>query len=97
MEKQAENSWKQYPMTIEEAVGEVLRHLSEEEKRIIANTPKSSLVVFHFSLGLSIRNLLGIGKYYANWTERPIFDCSDNESTRIIDMLWERLQKCNSD
>ncbi len=45
-------------MTTEEAAEEVLRHLSEEEKKIIANTPRSNLIKFHFSLGLMIRNQL---------------------------------------
>jgi len=51
---------KQWPATIDEAVGVVIASLSEEEKAAIAAMAESELIGLHFGLGMWIRNNLGL-------------------------------------
>ena len=86
-----------YPKTKEEAVKRILSLLSEEAKDAIRTTPKGKLIMFHFSLGMDIRNKLVLWKGNKELME----DCSDKPSYYydpdqisgiIIDAIWERLQ-----
>jgi hypothetical protein len=49
---------KQWPATIDEAVGVVIASLSDEDKAAIAAMAESELIGLHFGLGTWIRNNL---------------------------------------
>ena len=51
---------KQWPATIDEAVGVVIASLSDREKAAIAAMAESELIGLHFCLGMWIRNNLGL-------------------------------------
>jgi hypothetical protein len=76
-------------MPLQQAVEEVLSHLSEVDKKLVANSPKYLLISFHLGLGMAIRNGLGLWNYY------PDSNYADAESNRILEALWEVLQSDN--
>lgn len=82
-----EKPWKQYPMLLEEAVEEVLLHMSEGTKRRVANSPKYLLSSFNLGLGLTIKNGLGLS------TQFPDSNLADAELFKIMEGVWESLQK----
>lgn len=53
---------KQWPVTIDEAVGVVIATLSDDERAGIAALARDQLAGLHFGLGLWIRNNLGLWK-----------------------------------
>jgi hypothetical protein len=80
--------WKQYLMTTEEAVEEVLSHLSENDKLEIAQTTEDNLITLHFRLGMTIRNKMGIWSYSGEgFPSQP-----DDISSTIIESLWDKLR-----
>lgn len=89
-----ERTWKQYPMSIDQAAEEVLTHLCKQEKQRIAKASEKDLIGLHYDIGLYIRNNLGVWKYYQgreDSTRHP-----DWESFFIIERLWEKLRCHNS-
>lgn len=78
------------PKTKEEVIEILLKELSEKDKRILAGTPKSKLVMFHFNLGMYIRNKF----LYPN--KKLVSSClppdPDSISGDIIEGLWRRLR-----
>lgn len=89
---------KNWPETIEEAVEQLLSLMSEEDKHCLKKTPKKDLIMFHFSLGLYIRNNFGLWKgnrellQYISKSDFP-FVHPDDASMIIIEELWKRLRK----
>jgi hypothetical protein len=56
------NHDKQWPTTVDEAVGKILQVLNEKDKEKIKNYHnKWNMATFHFTLGMWIRNEFGIG------------------------------------
>jgi len=84
---------KQWPVTVDEAVGVVIATLSEEEKAVIAAMSKSELIGLHFGLGLWIRNNLGLWK--GNWAllESTGKAHADDASMVIVGAVWRRLRE----
>lgn len=84
---------KQWPETVDQAVGVLLGLLPEDEKVKIAAMAQDDLVALHFGLGMWIRNNLGL------WSEnRALLESSgaqtpDDASGVIIEALWRRLQE----
>lgn len=84
---------KQWPETVDQAVGVLLGLLPEDEKVKIAAMAQDDLVALHFGLGMWIRNNLGL------WSEnRALLESSgaqtpDDASGVIIEVLWRRLQE----
>jgi len=78
------------PKTKEEVVKILLKELSKKDKRTLAGTPKSKLAMFHFTLGLYIRNEF----LYPN--RELVSSCfppdPDSISGDIIEGLWRRLR-----
>ena len=87
------------PKTTDEAVDVLIEKLRLRDKREIADTPFEDLAIFHFSLGLPIRNLMGL------WGDnQELFEScrafaggaaefqADDASAVIINELWKRLQ-----
>ena len=88
---------KQWPVTIDEAVGVVIATLSEEERASIAALARDQLAGLHFGLGLWIRN--NLGPWQGNDAlmqairERDQAIHPDDVSMVIIAAVWERLRE----
>lgn len=88
---------KQWPATIDEAVGVVIATLSDEDKVLIAAMPVSELIGMHFGLGMWIRNNLGL--WHGNDTlmqairNRDPGVHPDDVSMLIIEDVWKRLRE----
>jgi hypothetical protein len=85
---------KQWPATIDEAVGVVIATLSDDEGEIAAMA-ESELIGLHFGLGLWIRNNLGLWKGNDRcWRpSRATADSPDDASMVIVQAVWERLRE----
>lgn len=89
---------KKWPKTVEEAVEQLLSLMSEEEKQCLRKTPKKDLIMFHFSLGLYIRNNFGLWQgnrellQSISKSDFP-FVHPDDASSVIIEELWKRLRQ----
>jgi hypothetical protein len=84
-----------WPVTVEQAVDDLLPRLSDLQRLEIKQTKKENLVSLHFDLGLSIRNRYGLWR----GNDRPMlsacgFRCHpDDASMKIIETVWSKLQK----
>jgi len=90
-------SVKDWPKNIDEAVDKLLELMQEEDQLHLKNTPENELIKYHFFLGMYIRNQFGL------WKENKelIRSCAgkgrsvihpDDASMVIIKALWKRLQ-----
>lgn len=88
---------KEWPATIDEAVGVVLASLSEEEQARIGAMSQSDLIGLHFGLGTWIRNNLGIWRGNNPLTQAIRGNDSsihpDDAAMVIIDAVWQRLRE----
>lgn len=89
---------KQWPVTIDEAVGVVLTVLSDEDKAAIAAMSESDLIGQHMGLGRWIRNHLGLWQGNAPLMEDarqrdPSIRHPDSVSTMITEAVWKRLRE----
>jgi hypothetical protein len=88
---------KQWPATIDEAVGVVIASLSDREKAAIAAMAESELIGLHFGLGMCIRNNLGLwqgnDELMQVIRERDQAIHTDDVSMVIIAAVWERLRE----
>ena len=88
---------KQWPTTIDEAVGVVIATLSDEDKPLIAAMPESELIGMHFGLGMWVRNNLGLWQGYdalmdaIRKRDRDVHP--DDISMVIIKDVWMRLRE----
>jgi hypothetical protein len=84
---------KQWPVTIDEAVGVVIATLAEEEKATISAMSESELIGLHMSLGAWIRKNFGL------WScNRPLLESTgepnaDDASMVIVVAVWQRLRE----
>lgn len=53
-------SRKKWPRTVAEAVNRLIQEMSEEDRETLKNTPEKDLIMYHFSLGMWIRNEFGL-------------------------------------
>lgn len=88
---------KQFPETIDKAVGVVIAALSDDEKARMVAMAKSELSGLHFGLGMWIRNNLGLWKG-SDQLMRVIGEddeliAADDASMVIIEAVWERLRE----
>jgi len=84
---------KQWPVTIDEAVGVVIATLSEDERASIAVLARDQLSGLHFGLGLWIRNNLGLWKGNESLLESTGAPNADDASLVIIEAVWRRLRE----
>lgn len=88
---------KQWPATIDEAVGVVIATLPDEDKVLIAAMPKSELIGMHFGLGMWIRNNLGLWQgndaLMQSIRNRNPGIHPDDVSMLIIEDVWTRLRE----
>jgi Domain of unknown function (DUF6794) len=90
-------SRKQWPVTIDEAVGVAIANLSDEDKARIAAMLESELIGLHFSLGMWIRNNLGLWQgndaLMQAIRDRDPTIHPDDVSIMIIEAIWRRLRE----
>ena len=84
---------KEWPATIDEAVGVVIATLPDNDKATIAALSKSELIGLHFGLGLWIRNNLGLWKGNRSLLESTGAPNADDASMAIIEDVWRRLRE----
>ena len=88
---------KQWPATIDEAVGVVIATLSDEDKATISAMAESELIGLHMGLGAWIRNNLGLWKgndaLMQAIRERDPEIHPDDASMVIVEAVWERLRE----
>ena len=84
---------KEWPATVDEAVGVVIATLSDEDKSTISAMSESELIGLHMGLGAWIQNNLGLWK-----SHRPLLECTDapnadDASMAIVEAVWRRLRE----
>jgi hypothetical protein len=89
---------KQWPATIDEAVGVVIATLSDEDKATISVMAESELIGLHMGLGRWIRNNLGLWQGNTALMEDvrgrdPSIRHPDSVSMVIVEATWERLRE----
>ena len=84
---------KQWPATINEAVGVVIASLSDEDKAAIAAMAESELIGLHLGLGGWIRNHLGLWKGNRALLEATGEADADDASMVIVEAAWRRVRE----
>lgn len=84
---------KQWPATVDEAVGVVIASLSDEEKATIGAMAESELVSLHVSLGAWIRNNFGLWSGNLPLLESTGEPNADDASMAIIVAVCRRLRE----
>ena len=88
---------KQWPTTIDEAVGVIIASLSDEDKALIAAMPESELIGMHFGLNMWIRNNLSLWQgnlaLMQAFRKRDPGIHPDDVSMLIIEEVWKRLSE----
>ncbi len=82
---------KEWPVTIDEAVGVVIATLSDDDKTKIAAVSEPNLIGLHPGLGTWIRNNLGLWSGNERLLESADTKDADDASLVIIEALWRRL------
>jgi Circularly permutated YpsA SLOG family/Domain of unknown function (DUF6794) len=94
----AEEGTVQPPGTVDEGIEPLIPELSLKDRTLIASMEESDLIKLHFSLGLSIRNELGL---WAGNDDLMRSCCSvagageldlDDASAVIVRKLWQKLK-----
>jgi len=49
-----------WPLTLTEAVDRLMSTMSADDRTALHDTPKDNLIMYHFSLGMYIRNTFGL-------------------------------------
>lgn len=84
-----------WPRTIQKAIEQIIAKLDQPSREALKSSKKSELIQYHFSLGMVIRNELGL------WNgNRALLQSAcgenychpDDASMKIIEAVWQRLQ-----
>ena len=78
------------------AAEEAFLHLSESNRHTICNTPKSKLSIFHFDIGLWIRNRYFFGGPKLSQKFGLDHLMTDVKYSHILDHIWQRLRDENN-
>ena len=84
---------KQWPATIDEAVGVVIATLSDEDKATISVMAESELIGLHMGLGAWIRNNLGLWNGNGALLQSTGQTDADDASMVIVVAVWDRLRE----
>jgi len=97
-----------WPSILTEAVDRLMSTMTADELTALRDTPKCSLILYHFSLGMYIRNTFGLWQGNDDLLASCFPDVTDpymlmiikhdpvRASGVIIEALWERLQETSS-
>ncbi|MPN26099.1 hypothetical protein SDC9_173523 [bioreactor metagenome] len=85
-----------WPETVDAAVQMIISRLPEKDQALIKGTKKEDLIQYHHGWGTGIRNYYGLWRgnrklLLSACDEKPCLP--DDASTKIIEAVWERLQK----
>ncbi|MEF8719277.1 MAG: DUF6794 domain-containing protein [Candidatus Accumulibacter necessarius] len=83
---------KEWPATVDEAVGVVIATLSDTDKATISAMAESELIGLHM-VGAWIRNNLGLWSGNQSLLESTGEPNADDASMVIIVAVWERLRE----
>jgi len=84
---------RQWPETVDQAVGVLLGLLPDAEKAKVAAIAQDDLVALHLGLGMWIRNNLGLWSENSALLESARAQNADDASVVIIEALWRRLRE----
>jgi hypothetical protein len=84
---------KEWPATVDEAVGVVSATLSDNDKATISAMAESELVSLHMSLGAWIRNNFGLWSGNGPLLESTGEPNADDASMVIVVAVWRRLRE----
>ncbi|MBK7676955.1 MAG: hypothetical protein IPJ27_20585 [Candidatus Accumulibacter sp.] len=84
---------KQWPATIDEAVGVVIATLPDDDKATISAMSESELIGLHMSLGAWIRNNFGLWSGNGPLLESTGEPNADDASMVIVVAVWRRLRE----
>lgn len=84
---------KQWPTSIDQAVGVLIALLPEEEKATIADMSRKDLIGLHIGLGAWIRNNFGLWSGNRALLNAVGTSDADAASGAIIEALWQRLRE----
>lgn len=84
---------KEWPVTVDEAVGVLLRLLPEKEQSRIAEMNRDELHLLHVGLGVWVRNTFGLWEGNDDLLESTRQANADDASMVIIEALWLRLRE----
>jgi hypothetical protein len=82
-----------YPKTVKEAVNILVSEMSGRYKLILRNTKREDLIFSHLSWGQEIRNRFGLWAGNEALMKDAGVDHPDSASTRIMEAVWDELQK----
>lgn len=87
------NNW---PETVDAVVQMVISRLPEADQALVKNTKKEDLIKYHHGWGTGIRNYYGLWRgnrklLLSACDQKPCHP--DDASMKIIEAVWERLQK----
>lgn len=86
------NTKQKLPRTVEEAVNQILKEMSETDKETIRNKKKGELIMYHHGWGTAIRNSFGLWGNNQALLEDTGKNHPDGASMVIIEAVWEKLQ-----
>ncbi len=81
-----------YPVTVGEAVCELIARLSAKDKTFIASLKESDLITLHHTLGRCIRNEFGLWEGNQKLLKSCRRKHPDNASSVILASLWKKFQ-----
>jgi hypothetical protein len=84
---------EKWPATLDEAVNQIVSQLSDEDKARVRKTQRDDLIMFHLGWGTGIRNAFGLWRGNKALLESCGGGHPDDASMRIIEAVWERLQR----
>ena len=82
-----------WPSTLNQAVARLIEDMDEADKKMIRDTKKEDLILFHHGWGTGIRNEFGLWRGNTNLLADCHAEHPDEASMVIIKAVWQRLQK----
>ena len=82
-----------WPSNLDQAVARLIDGMDDADKKMLRDTKKGDLVLFHHGWGTGIRNEFGLWRGNTNLLADCHAEHPDDASTVIIDAVWRRLQK----
>ena len=82
-----------WPKTVDQAVTRLIERMEDADKKMVRDTKKQDLILFHDGWGTGIRNAFGLWKGNTNLLADCHAEHPDDASMVIIRAVWERLQK----
>lgn len=82
-----------WPSTLDQAVARLIDDMDDADKKMVRDTKKGDLILFHHGWGTGIRNEFGLWRGNTNLLADCHAEHPDDASMVIIEAVWRRLQK----